>query len=116
MSSELKNTRISTAQRRRRTRSQIRGTSDRPRLSVYISNKQISAQIIDDTSAKTLVSANSIAIKGTISDKAASVGASIAKAGRAAKIKKVVFDRGDAKYHGRVKDLADAARAGGLEF
>lgn len=105
--------------RAHRVRSRAVGTADRPRLSVHVSNIHVSAQIIDDTTHATLAAVSSIGkknVKGTMTEKAAWVGNEIATAAKAKKIKKVVFDRGAKQYHGRVKALADAARAGGLEF
>lgn len=101
-----------------RTRTHIKATADRPRLSVFISNTHVSAQIINDESGTTLASATTVGSKvtGNMSDKAAKVGEDIAAAAKKAKIKNVVFDRGDRKYHGRVKALATAARKNGLEF
>ncbi len=113
------NKRLVNAQRRSaRTRSTIHGTKERPRLSVNVSNKHINAQIINDDEGKTLVSATTVGskVKGTMTDLAASVGTDIAKKAKAKKIKKVTFDRGNKQYHGRVKALAEAARAEGLEF
>jgi large subunit ribosomal protein L18 len=105
-------------QRRRRARRKLHGTAGRPRLSVHISNRQASAQIIDDDNGRTMAYATSIGQKETasLSDKAAWTGSEIAKKAQKAKVKRVIFDRGARKYHGRVKQLADAARAGGLEF
>lgn len=105
--------------RKYRIRSTISGTTDRPRLSVTISNIHISAQIIDDSKATTIVAATTIGQKkltGSMTEKAAFVGTEIAKKAKTAKIKKVVFDRNGKLYHGRIKALADAARAEGLEF
>lgn len=104
--------------RSERTRTHIRSTADRPRLSVFVSNTHVSAQIIDDVNGKTLASATSVGqkIQGTMTEKAEKVGSSIAEAAKKAKVKKVVFDRGNKKYHGRIKALAEAARKGGLEF
>ncbi len=103
--------------RHNKVRSKIIGTPERPRLSVFRSNKSIYAQIIDDVSCKTLVSASDIKdSKGTNSDRAALVGEKIAKAAKEKNITKVVFDRGGYSYAGRVKILADAARKGGLDF
>ncbi len=106
------------AQRAVRTRSNLHGTADRPRLSVNVSNKHITAQIINDDEGKTLVASNTISIKsnGNLTEKAALLGAEIAKKAKANKIKRVVFDRGSKQYHGRIKALADAARENGLEF
>jgi large subunit ribosomal protein L18 len=105
-------------QRANRTRSTLHGTSDRPRLSVNISNMHISAQIINDDESITLCAATTIGSKltGTMTEKAAVVGSEIAKKAKTSKVTKVVFDRGNKKYHGRIKALADAARAEGLEF
>lgn len=96
----------------------ILGTNDRPRLAVHISNQHVTAQIIDDSRGKSLAYSSSVGQKlpGTMTKKAAWVGDDIAKKAGKAKIKQVVFDRSHRKYHGRVKALADAARATGLEF
>jgi large subunit ribosomal protein L18 len=104
--------------RKRRIRSTVSGTSERPRLSVHVSNLHVSAQIIDDTAHKTLVAVSTVGSKqnGSRSEKAAWVGGEIAKKAKTAKIKQVVFDRSGKLYHGRVKALADAARKEGLEF
>lgn len=105
-------------QRRARSRSQLHGTAERPRLSVHISNKQISAQIINDDTGHTLAYVTTAGSKagGTLSDKAAWAGNAIAKKAQGSKIKKVIFDRRERRYHGRVKQLAEAARSQGLEF
>ncbi len=94
------------------------GTPERPRLTVTISNIHVSAQIIDDESKKTLVAATTVGStqKGTMTEKAQFVGTVIGKAAKKAKITKVAFDRNGRQYHGRIKALADAARAEGLEF
>jgi large subunit ribosomal protein L18 len=111
--------------RRTRIKSRIRtiisGTAERPRMSVYRSNKQIYAQIIDDTQGVTLLTVSSKAkdIAGkeaTKSEKAAMVGKMVAEKAMAAGITEIVFDRNGYLYHGRVKQLADAAREGGLKF
>jgi large subunit ribosomal protein L18 len=106
-------------QRANRVRTTVRGTSERPRLSVHISNLHVSAQIINDESHKTLAAVSTVGHKaaaGNLSAKAAWAGTEIAKKAKAAKVKKVVFDRGSKLYHGRVKALAEAARNEGLEF
>ena len=111
--SKLKNR----ARRRARIRSKIFGTKEIPRLSVFKSNKHISAQIIDDEDSKTLVSAHSREVKGkSLKEKSALVGQSIALKAKAKKIVSVVFDRGGFIYTGNVKELADGARKGGLKF
>ncbi len=101
-----------------RIRKKISGTAERPRLSVYRSNKQIYAQIIDDVTGTTLASASSLKMEDKLpkKEKAAKVGELIAKNAKEAGIEKVVFDRNGYLYHGRVKELADAARKGGLKF
>lgn len=107
------------AQRKHRVRATVSGTQERPRLSVHVSNKHITAQIIDDTEHKTIAyvtTVSSKAAKGTMSERAAWVGEEVAKKAKAAKVSKVVFDRGSHIYHGRVAALADAARKAGLEF
>jgi large subunit ribosomal protein L18 len=110
--------------RANRTRGKLkRVTTDRPRLSVFRSSKNISAQIIDDREGKTLVSASSLDVevrkdlsKGSNKDAAAQVGKIIAERAVKAGVKDVVFDRGGYIFHGRVKALADAAREAGLNF
>jgi large subunit ribosomal protein L18 len=102
-----------------RVRSKVRGTADRPRLSVFRSNKAIWAQVIDDSTGRTLASADSnhLAEKDLKkTDQAAKVGALVAERAKAAGVERVVFDRGSYLYHGRVKALADSAREGGLDF
>ncbi len=104
--------------RAKRTRAKIHGTAERPRLTVYFSNQHIIAQIIDDDKGATLVYATTVGSKmtGTKTEKAAKIGAEIAKKAKAAKISKVVFDRGSKLYAGRMSALAEAARQEGLEF
>lgn len=105
--------------RHARLRSKISGTPDCPRLSVYRANSHIHAQIIDDINGVTLAAASSVALKlnnGGNIEGAKAIGAEIAKVAKSKNINKVVFDRGGCVYHGRVKALAEAARAGGLEF
>lgn len=107
------------ALRKNRIRSKVSGTAERPRLSVYISSQNVSAQVIDDSTHKTVAAVSTIgskAAKGTLTEKAAWVGSEIATKAKAAKVTAVVFDRGGRKYHGRIKALADAAREKGLEF
>ena len=105
--------------RHARVRAKISGTSTCPRLSVFRSNGNISAQIIDDTKGVTLVSSSSTTLKlenGSNIEAASKVGADIAKKALASNITTVVFDRGGYVYHGRVQALAEAARAEGLKF
>lgn len=99
-----------------RIRHKIKGTAERPRLTVYRSNKSIYCQVIDDLKGETLASASSLKVNGPGLEQAASVGKLIAERALAAGIKNVVFDRGGYLYHGRVKALADGAREGGLQF
>lgn len=102
-----------------RTRSKVKGTKERPRLSVFRSNKGIYAQLVNDEDGKTIlgVSENHLEEKnGQKSVQAKNLGIFLAKKAREKKVKKVVFDRGSYVYHGRVKALADGAREGGLEF
>ena len=104
-------------QRHRRVRKKVVGTSDRPRLAVYRSNRYVYAQIIDDLSGRTLASASSRAVDG--SDRTAqakAVGTAIASAAKDAGISSVTFDRGGFQFHGRVRAVAEGAREGGLEL
>lgn len=105
--------------RARRVRAKVSGTAERPRLSVRISNRHITAQIIDDTTHKTVAYVSTVGVKaakGTMTERAIWVGEEIAKKAKAAKVKAVVFDRGSRLYHGRMHALAEAARKSGLEF
>lgn len=107
------------ARRKNRVRAKISGTAERPRMAVFISNIHITAQLIDDVNHTTLVYATTVGNKtagGKMTDRAVMIGEEIAKKAKTAKIKTVVFDRGGRLYHGRIKALADSARAGGLEF
>ena len=103
-----------------RVRQKVRGTSERPRLSVFRSNRHIYAQVIDDIHGKTLAQVSDLKLtkeKGaTLCVRAAKVGEAIGKAAIEKKIKTVVFDRGGYRYHGVVKALADGARKSGLRF
>ncbi|MEA2102147.1 MAG: 50S ribosomal protein L18 [Thermodesulfobacteriota bacterium] len=104
--------------RKARIRNKIVGTSERPRLSVFRGNRNIYCQLIDDARGLTLASASSLKIeqKGYTVDMAALVGRKVAEMAREKGIERIVFDKGSYKYHGKVKALADAARAGGLKF
>src|SRR3954454_8949941 len=105
--------------RRRRVRSKVRGTAERPRISVFRSNRGVFAQLIDDDSGRTLAS-----VQWTEGDlrslkpmeQATRAGALLAERAKAAGVESAVFDRGGYQYHGRVKALADGAREGGLKF
>jgi large subunit ribosomal protein L18 len=113
---EINNIRL---RRTRRTRAKIFGTKEKPRLSVYRSNKHISVQLIDDNAFHTLAFASSFEYKGQKINKtemAKFVGNLIAEKAKKLGIKEVVFDRGWYRYHGRVKALAEAARSAGLKF
>lgn len=105
--------------RHKRIRKHLAGTAEKPRLSVFKSTKHISAQIIDDTTGKTLAAASSQEkdLKATDTIEGAKiVGKALAKRAKEAGINKVVFDRGGFRYHGAIAGLADGAREGGLEF
>ena len=110
--------------RKQRVRRRVRGSAERPRLSVFRSNKHISAQVIDDDTAQTLVAATDLNLDSTpeiegMSGKVArakAVGLALAEAAKAKGIEAVVFDRSGYKYHGRVAALADGAREGGLKL
>ncbi|HCD22892.1 MAG TPA: 50S ribosomal protein L18 [Flavobacteriaceae bacterium] len=116
---------LSKTEKRQRIHKRIRkisfGTASAPRLAVFRSNKEIYAQLIDDTQGVTLASASSMdkeisAVKGTKIEIAAAVGKSIAEKAKSLKIETAAFDRGGFLYHGRVKSLADGAREAGLKF
>ena len=106
--------------RHRRVRGKVSGTAERPRLVVFRSNRGIAAQLIDDTSGKTLAAASWLhgkkSFKGNKSDQAVEVGKLLAEAAKKAGVESAVFDRAGYLYHGRVKALANAAREGGLKF
>lgn len=109
--------------RRQRVRKPLRGTSERPRLSVRRSHKHIYAQVIDDTSGKTVVAAATVEpqIKSDVDfggnrSAAIAIGKAVAERAKAAGVSRVCFDRGSCRYHGRVAALAEAAREAGLEF
>ena len=107
------------AQRAHRVRKTAIGTTERPRLSVHVTNLHVSAQIINDDTHTTLAAVSTVgqkAVTGSLTAKAEWVGKEIAGKAKTAKVSKVVFDRGGKLYHGRVKALADAARNAGLEF
>ena len=116
---KLKNKKL----KRKSLRGTMKGTSERPRLTVYRSNEHIYAQIIDDTTSKTLLACSTLdrSIKLTIPtgrtcDASRQMGEKLAELSLQKNIKKIVFDRGSYLYHGRIKALAAGARAGGLEF
>jgi len=112
--------RLARERRHHRVRSKIKGSKERPRLSVFRSNKYNYVQLIDDEKGVTLVSASDLELKNkkglTKTERAREVGKLIAKKAKAKKITKVVFDRNGYKYHGRVKAIAEGAREGGLKF
>jgi large subunit ribosomal protein L18 len=116
------NTRTARQRRHRRIRIKLIGSAERPRLSVFRSLQHIYAQVIDDGTGTTLVSASSnepdtrAALSGSKTERARGVGRSLAERATEKGISTVVFDRGGYMYHGRVKALADAAREAGLEF
>ena len=109
--------------KREALRGKIKGTLERPRLSVYRSNENIYAQIIDDTTSKTLLTCSTLdrsirlnLKKGRTCDASRLIGEKLAEGSLKKNITKIVFDRGPYLYHGRIKALADGARAGGLQF
>jgi len=104
--------------RRARVRAKVSGTPERPRLSVKITDRNITAQVIDDTKGVTLAYATTVGreVKGTMTERATIIGDEIGKQAKAKKVSKVVFDRGSRIYHGRLHALATAARNAGLEF
>ena len=119
--SPVKTNHQSRVRRHRRVRAKVQGTAERPRLSVFRSNRGIGAQLIDDVAGHTLAAASTLevdvrALEGDKKAKAAKVGELLAARAREAGVTTVVFDRGGYLYHGRVAALADAAREGGLEF
>lgn len=103
---------------KKRIRAKVFGTAEKPRLTVFRSNKQIYAQLIDDLAGKTLLASSSLKddAKGNKSEQATAVGKALAEKATAAGITDVVFDRNGYLYHGRIKNLADGAREGGLKF
>jgi len=120
---KAKQKRLARRRRHTRVRKKVSGTAEQPRLCVFRSLKHIYAQVIDDTSARTLVEASSLdaEVRANVADKdkiaqAALVGEALARRALDAGLEQVVFDRGGYKYHGRVKSLAEAARGGGLKF
>jgi large subunit ribosomal protein L18 len=119
MSKQLIKKASSRNQRKRRIRSKLTGTTERPRLSIFISNVHVSAQIIDDSKHETITYVTTVgknSVKGTLTEKSVWAGTEIAKQAKTKKVKAVVFDRNGKLYHGRVAALADAARKEGLEF
>lgn len=121
MSSSAQHIRMARIRRHRRVRKKVRGSAARPRLSVYRSNKHVSAQLIDDDSGRTIAAASTYesglgAGSNATRDSAAEVGRRLVERAKAEGVSKVVFDRGGYRYHGQVAALADAARSAGLEF
>jgi large subunit ribosomal protein L18 len=122
MASQGKKKRLLKRRKSLHVRARLRGTAERPRLSVFRSHMNIYGQIIDDESGRTLASASSRdkdlrdSLSGKKSEVAGKVGDQLANKAKAAGITKVSFDRGSYRYHGRVQALAEAARKGGLEF
>lgn len=116
--SDLVKKNLNKSLRKARVRAKVQGTAERPRLTVTISNKHVSAQIIDDVKQHTLAASTTVGTKqtGKMTELAAFVGTDIAKKAKKAKITTVVFDRNGRQYAGRLAALADAARKEGLEF
>lgn len=115
---QIKKQNLRNARRHGRVRAKVSGSAERPRLSVYRSNKGMYLQLIDDLDGKTLASASLRELKaaGKKTEASQELGKLLAKKAKEKKIDRVVFDRGSYKYHGRVKAAAEGARAGGLEF
>jgi large subunit ribosomal protein L18 len=113
-------TREARLRRHRRVRGKVRGTAERPRLTVFRSNRGIFAQLVDDDTGKTVAAASWVGLpksfKGDKTEQAAEVGKTLAEAAKKAGVEAVVFDRGGYLFHGRVKALAESAREGGLSF
>ncbi len=111
-------TTIQKARRRARVRSRIHGTAQRPRLTVHVTNRHITAQLIDDDNMTTLGYVTSVksSTKGTMTERATEIGTKIAAVAKKRNITAVVFDRAGRLYHGRLHALAEAARSAGLEF
>jgi large subunit ribosomal protein L18 len=122
MSMSTKDKQVGRARRHYRVRKKVAGTSERPRLAVFRSNKHITAQVIDDRSGRTVAAASSVekdlrqAGRTGNKSSASTVGRLVGERARAAGVSRVVFDRGGFLYHGRVAAVADAAREAGLEF
>ncbi len=121
MSFSTKDKQVAKDRRHYRVRKKVMGTSERPRLAVYRSNKHISAQVIDDTAGRTLAAASTVEpdLRSSATgnkEAAAKIGRLVAERAKAAGVTKVVFDRGGFLYHGQVAAVAEAAREAGLEF
>lgn len=120
--SKVNSTQVARARRHRRVRKKLSGTPERPRLAVFRSNRHVVAQVIDDTSGRTLAAASSLEASvraaGPTGNRSAAtaVGKLVAERAKAAGVSQVAFDRGGFMYHGRVAAVADAAREAGLEF
>ena len=115
---KIKSKREKRERRHKRVRAKIKGTSERPRLSVFVSNRSIFLQLVDDETGQTILSANGTdkKNKGTRKERARIIGEELAKRAIEKKIKSAVFDRGGRKYHGIVKEIAEGARKGGLKI
>jgi large subunit ribosomal protein L18 len=123
MSVSTKDKQVARARRHYRVRKKISGTTVRPRLAVFRSNKHITAQVIDDTTGRTIAAASSVEkdLRSSLShtgnkEASTAVGRLVAERAQAAGVTKVTFDRGGFLYHGRVAEVADAARRAGLEL
>lgn len=116
-----KKKKVNRKMRHLRIRSRIFGTAEKPRISIFKSNKNIFIQLIDDVTGKTMISSKVVSsakskLKGKKSEKSTEIGKMLAEKVKEAGIKEAIFDRGGYKYHGRIKALADGLRAGGLKF
>ena len=115
---DAKTKQVARLRRHHRVRKRVTGTQERPRLAVFRSNRHIYAQVIDDTAGATLAAASSmkLSVDGDKKSAARKVGEMVAEAAKQKGVSKVVFDRGGNRYHGRVKEVAEGARAAGLEL
>jgi large subunit ribosomal protein L18 len=113
----IKHNKTRTERRKIRVRIKMRGTQERPRLTVFRSNQHLYVQAVDDVARKTLASANDVSAKatGTKTERAKQVGKALLKQLEKAKVTKLIFDRGSYKYHGRIKAVAETLREGGIE-
>lgn len=117
MTTRMKNKPDARQSRHARIRSRVSGTAQRPRLSIYKSNRYIHAQLVDDEAGRTLIALSTKAIaKGTKTESAKALGAELAKLAKARDLSKVVFDRGGFRYTGRITAVAEGAREAGLSF
>lgn len=116
MAQKTNNKTVSRISRHKRIRARVSGTAERPRLSIYKSNRYIHAQLIDDEAGKTVLALSTKEMKGTKTESAKALGSELAKLAKGKKLEAVVFDRGGFRYTGRIAAVAEGAREGGLIF